>query len=233
MSEERRVDDIQGEIIHVYDGIEEADNQLPLWWLITFYGSIAFAIVYWFHYQVFETGMSSMEAYEAAVAANAPPPGAEVTDEALVALSESSGAVEEGRATFVASCVACHAEQGQGNVGPNLTDAYWIHGGAPTDIHRVIAEGVSDKGMPAWGPILGPDAVQKVAAYVLSIRDTNVEGKEPQGEPYGTSGEGSGAVETQGEAVEAPSADSAASGGEGVEAPAPEGAVEAAPTAGD
>jgi len=230
MSEERRVDDIQGEIIHVYDGIEEADNQLPLWWLITFYGSIAFAVAYWFHYQVFQTGMSSMEAYQAAVAANAPPPGAAMTDEALVALSGDPSAVAAGQATFAASCVACHAEQGQGNVGPNLTDAYWIHGGAPTDILQVITEGVGDKGMPAWGPILGPDSVQKVAAYVLSIRDTNVAGKEPQGEPYPPGGETGAALDTA-QPTEAPPPEAAAPEGSEVPAAAAEGVAEGAPAA--
>jgi len=228
MSEERRVDDIQGEIIHVYDGIEEADNQLPLWWLITFYGSIAFAVAYWFHYQVFETGMTSMQAYQAAVAANAPPPGAAMSDDALVALSQDPSAVEAGHATFTASCVACHADQGQGNVGPNLTDGYWIHGGAPTDILHVITDGVGDKGMPAWGPILGPEAVQKVAAYVLSIRNTNVPGKEPQGDPYPPSEEAGGALDTaQPEGATEP--EPAAPEGAEAAAAAPEGSAEGAP----
>ena len=43
MSEGKRTDEIQGEILHVYDDIEEADNNLPTWWLLTFYGAIAFA----------------------------------------------------------------------------------------------------------------------------------------------------------------------------------------------
>ena len=76
--------------------------------------------------------------------------------------------------------------------GPNLTDSAWIHGGAPLQIHTTITNGVVEKGMLAWGPILGPTKVQQVAAYVLSIRDTNVDGgKEPQGAvPAGGGGGG-------------------------------------------
>ncbi len=47
---------------------------------------------------------------------------------------------------------------GEGSVGPNLTDAYWIHGGAPLQIHKTVTNGVPDKGMVAWGDQLGPGA---------------------------------------------------------------------------
>ena len=62
MSDSNRHDEIQGEIIHVYDGIEEADNELPLWWLFTFYGAVIFAVCYWFYYEGFEVGASPMQA---------------------------------------------------------------------------------------------------------------------------------------------------------------------------
>jgi hypothetical protein len=39
--------------------------------------------------------------------------------------------------------------------------------------------------MPAWGAMLGPTAVQQVAAYVVTLRNTNVaDGKAPQGEVW-------------------------------------------------
>ena len=38
--------------------------------------------------------------------------------------------------------------------------------------------------MPSWGPVLGPAKVSEVVAYVLSLRNTNVPGKEPQGEEW-------------------------------------------------
>ncbi|MEY2981426.1 MAG: hypothetical protein RL562_1653, partial [Planctomycetota bacterium] len=73
--------------------------------------------------------------------------------------------------------------------GPNLTDSAWIHGSGPLQIHATITNGVVEKGMLAWGPILGPTKVQQVAAYVMTIRETNVAGgKEPQGEVVGGSG---------------------------------------------
>jgi cytochrome c oxidase cbb3-type subunit 3 len=43
--------------------------------------------------------------------------------------------------------------------------------------------------MPAWAPILGEEGVKQVVAYVLTLRNTEVPGVEPQGEiwePGGT-----------------------------------------------
>ena len=179
MSEAKRTDEIQGEILHVYDDIEEADNNLPTWWLLTFYGAIAFGLVYWFYYHEFAIGKLQPEKYADAVAA-AEAEKSIVTDESLDALALDQAAVESGKAIFTAQCAACH-DQGQGRVGlgSNLTDEYWVYGGAPTDIHAIVANGIAAKGMPPWAPILGDQGVNEVVAYVLTMRNTNLEGGKP------------------------------------------------------
>jgi cytochrome c oxidase cbb3-type subunit 3 len=95
--------------------------------------------------------------------------------------------VQEGAAVFATTCAACHAPTGGGNIGPNLTDEYWLHGGAPEEIYKSIRDGFPTKGMPAWGAQLGERRVRAVTAYVLSIRNTHAPGgKPPQGDEYAT-----------------------------------------------
>ncbi len=176
-----RKDEIQGDVIHEYDGIEEADNDLPQWWLGLFYACTLFAVGYWFYYHVYNVGPLTMEAY-AKELADSVGEGGEVSEELLLALMEDPDAIAEGSALFVANCVVCHNAKGEGNIGPNLTDPYWIHGGSPVDIHRVIDQGVLSAGMPAWGSLLGPEKARQVTAYALTLRGTNIPGKQPQGE---------------------------------------------------
>lgn len=179
MTEVNRTDEIQGEILHVYDDIEEADNNLPIWWLLTFYGAIAFGLVYWFYYHEYGIGTLQREKYDQAVAA-AEAERSVVTDESLNALADDASAVASGKEIFQTQCAACH-DQGQGRVGlgSNLTDPYWVHGGAPTDIRSVVSNGLTEKGMPPWEPILGEQGVNQVVAYVLTLRNTNMEGGKP------------------------------------------------------
>lgn len=202
MSDVQKHDEVQGQILHEYDGIEEADNKLPLWWLITFYGSIVFAILYWFYYEAYEIGDQPLQAYNAQMkeAAGA---GGEVSDELLEMAAKDEAAVSAGKTLFATHCVACHEAQGQGKIGPNLTDAYWVHGGSPTSIHKIVNEGVGAKGMPAWGAILGAEATQQVVAFVLTLRNTNVEGKEAEGDPWPADGAAAGEGEAVGEGEEA------------------------------
>ncbi len=180
MSDTQKHDPIAGEIIHEYDGIEEADNQLPHWWLWIFYTTIAFSVLYWFHYHTFANGDLPMQQYAKELTKEA---GDDASNELLIAMTQDHSAIEQGRALFVTHCKVCHQEDGGGNVGPNLTDAYWIHGGEPTDIYKVVRGGVSGK-MPSWGPTLGAESVRQLTSFVLSIRNTNVAGKPPQGEPW-------------------------------------------------
>ena len=181
-NEPLRKDDIQGQIIHVYDGIEEADNALPNWWLATFFGAIIFAVFYWMFYETFPVGDYPHEEYTTARAA-AMESGGPVTDEDLITLSQDAPMVAAGKKTFDTTCMPCHGMQAQGTAGPNLTDEFWLYGGAPSEIYHTVFNGTS-KGMPNWGAPLGGPATKQVVAYVLTLRNTNVAGREPQGEKW-------------------------------------------------
>ncbi|MBK6849107.1 MAG: c-type cytochrome [Proteobacteria bacterium] len=174
--------------VHVYDDIVEEDNRLPNWWLYTLFGTIVFAVVYWLYYQAYAVDPGPVAAYQAERRAERKAEEArvlaagEITEEGLVELSKTPAALAEGKKVYAEVCAACHRTDGGGQVGPNLTDSAWIHGGKPLEIARTIRDGVPAKGMLAWGPQLGELKVRAVTAYVLTLRDTNVAGgKPPQG----------------------------------------------------
>ncbi len=104
-------------------------------------------------------------------------------EEALSALVQNADAVTEGQNVFKTTCASCHGQNAEGLVGPNLTDKFWIHGASGKDVLKSIADGYADKGMPAWGAVIGDDKARKVTAYVLSLKGKNLPGKEPQGQP--------------------------------------------------
>jgi cytochrome c oxidase cbb3-type subunit 3 len=172
----------------VYDDIVEHDNKLPLWWQLTLYGTVLFAICYWLGRRL-EAIPSPAQTYSDEVAAQhardaerARARGT-IDDGMLATLAKDPATVAQGKDVFAATCAPCHKPDGGGNIGPNLTDAYWIHGGKPTDIYKTVNEGVTTKGMPTWGPVLGEQRVEAVVAFVISIENTNVPGgKAPQGD---------------------------------------------------
>jgi cytochrome c oxidase cbb3-type subunit 3 len=183
MSEPHKVDPIQGEIVHEYDGILEADNRLPRWWLNSLFATVVFSIGYWFYYEEFKVSPGPAQAYYAEQSREAEKSGADPTDAELLA-AVMGPQLELGKQTFRATCAPCHEAGGQGKIGPNLTDSSWLHGGAPLEIFKTIRDGVPAKGMPQWGPALGRAGVTQVTAFILSIRDTNVAGKAPEGELF-------------------------------------------------
>lgn len=170
---------------HDYDGIREFDNPLPRWWLLTFYGAVVFSVGYWFYYHTLAVGelpqaayqseLESAEKLQAAAERNA------LTEDQLLALAKDHEAVQRGALVFKQNCAACHGERAQGVIGPNLTDAYWLHGSHAKQIYGVVSAGVLEKGMPSWRPVLGASKVKDATAFVLSLRNKNEPGKAPQG----------------------------------------------------
>jgi cytochrome c oxidase cbb3-type subunit 3 len=178
---------------HAYDGIREYDNPMPGWWTWIFVVSVLWAPVYLLGVHVFgfldtyEEKLASAQAELGAVReayAAASPDFA--TDEASLERYASDAAnAAAGAAIYATTCAACHGDQGQGLIGPNLTDDAWIHGGGVTDIYTTISDGVLTAGMPAWDGQLSPEEQGQVMAYVVSIRGTTPPNpKPPQGEPY-------------------------------------------------
>ena len=173
---------------HNYDGIQEYDNPIPNWWMITFLGTIIFAFIYWIHYE-FGGGPSMKTELAAAMAtidaqkASAPKVVLSETD-IEEKLKDQGLVTEEIVASYKTMCAACHGNDLQGMIGPNLTDAFWMHGkGIGKDIIQAIKEGVPEKGMPPWGPVLSDDQIMALTAYILSKQDSNPAGaKPPQGD---------------------------------------------------
>lgn len=177
---------------HEYDGIREHDNRLPNWWLATLIISIIFGYGYWVYYHMLDGTPDQLAMYQAemdqaeALAAERAKGRGDLTDEAFVAMSQLPGNVSGGSTSYGQFCASCHGDKGQGLIGPNLTDTYWIHGGRPSEIFSVIANGATAKGMPAWEGVLGREKVEQVVAYLLTIKGTEVSGgKAPEGNPEG------------------------------------------------
>jgi len=147
------------------DGIEEYDNPLPDWWLGLFIVTIVWAGVYVVNFH-FLSDDSQEKRYAAEMAAAAERWPQKTAETGAVELTAEN--IAAGKEIFTVNCVACHGANLEGGIGPNLTDDEWIHGGNLEDIVRTITEGVPEKGMLTWGPILGPEKVAKVSAYVYS-----------------------------------------------------------------
>lgn len=157
---------------HTFDGIQEYDKRLPRWWLLTLYGTVAFAAAYWAYYHAYGIGTAPTKALEQEMAANtaaAAKKAGVIDDDALYRMSRDASAVAAGKTTFETTCAACHKPDLTGLIGPNLKDNEWIHGGKPMDAVKVITEGVLAKGMPPWGPMLGKQKISEVVAYIYSF----------------------------------------------------------------
>jgi cytochrome c oxidase cbb3-type subunit III len=145
------------------DGIEEYDNPLPDWWLGLFWLTIIWAFAYTVHYH-FIGGRSQEQALAAEIAAAEVRWPASAQSAEFVPTAELAAA---GQGVYQTNCSACHGQALEGGIGPSLADGEWLHGGSPQEVMHTVAEGVPAKGMPAWGPILGPERVRQVSAYIL------------------------------------------------------------------
>lgn len=176
---------------HDYDGIKELDNHLPPWWLGMFYGAIVFAIFYLLNYHVWHWSPSQAEEYEIAMAEGEELKMAKAAtststiDENSVELLADAADIERGHTIYTGNCAVCHGAAGEGGVGPNLTDEYWLHGGSISDIYKTITHGVSEKGMIAWEGTLKPTDIQQVSSFIKTLAGTNPpNAKAAQGEKF-------------------------------------------------
>lgn len=161
---------------HVFDGIQEYDKRLPNWWLYTLYATIVFAAGYWAYFEWFHIGLTGPQVVHTAMAKIETErlATAKLDDASLWQMSRNAAFIAAGKATYLANCAACHlpSMRGKGEsasaIGPDLTDSTWVHGGTPAQVYELITKGVLTKGMPSWGPVLGPKKITEVTAYIMS-----------------------------------------------------------------
>ncbi len=174
---------------HDYDGIQELDNRLPPWWLYLFYLTIIGGAIYLVRFHVIGTDDPEIELRkeiaEAKIAIEAYKKTApdQMTEDKVTLLTDASS-LAAGKAIFTANCVACHRADAGGQIGPNLTDGYWLLGGGIKNVFHTVTNGGRDgKGMIAWKATLKPTQIQQVASYVLSLQGTKPQNpKAPDGE---------------------------------------------------
>lgn len=175
---------------HDYDGIQELDNGMPPWLQSLFLSTVLIGIAYSTYYfsgmgdfQIAELDKELAQA-EIEKKAYLEKVGSSMDENTVTQLTEAA-MIDQGKSIFQEKCTACHGTEAGGGVGPNLTDAYWLHGGSIKNLFKVIKYGVPEKGMISWEKQLSPTDIQKVASFVLSLKGTKpANAKEPQGDLY-------------------------------------------------
>lgn len=176
---------------HSFDGIVELDNHMPPWLANVFFLTIGIGVVYFMYYTVLGIGPTQLEEYAeehriAAIQIEEYKALAVITiDENTVVFDDSPAAIAAGQSIFSTNCVACHAADGGGGVGSNLTDEYWKHGGSINDIFKIIKYGFLEKQMPSWQDQLSPEEMQQVSSFIKTLQGTTpANPKAAEGEKY-------------------------------------------------
>ncbi len=174
---------------HNYDGIRELDNRMPPWLKYIFLSTVVAAVCYIFVFHVYHIGKLPKEEYAAELQRAADQKakmlvtaGSSVDESSVKQLTDATS-IAGGKSIFIAKCSPCHGQLGEGGVGPNLTDDYWLHGGSIAEIFKTVKYGVPAKGMVSWTGILKPEEMQTVSSFIMSLHGTNPPNpKAPQGD---------------------------------------------------
>jgi len=171
---------------HSYDNIQELNHPLPSWWNTIWAISIVFGVGYFVYYQ-FMNGPSLKEEFEVEYKTVMAKQDAfkkkeSAFDDVYYTKIIASDGVKKGKEVYEINCLPCHADEGIGDVGPNLTDDHWIIAkGTPDTVYSVVFNGSEANGMPVWSEMISKDEIYQAVAYVMTFKNTFKKGKEPQG----------------------------------------------------
>ncbi|NUQ61250.1 MAG: c-type cytochrome [Pirellulales bacterium] len=166
---------------HVYDGIQEYDNPCPRWWYLVLWATVLFSPLYFLFFHVGSSGWTLSQSYDQEVADNLNLRFAEIgeltADEpTLLKYMHEPDWLAIGTGVYSTHCKSCHAADGSGLVGPNLTDDVYKNVRSLADIAKIVEDGAAGGSMPAWRNRLHPNEIVLVSAYVAGLRGKNLPG---------------------------------------------------------
>jgi cytochrome c oxidase cbb3-type subunit III len=185
---------------HEYDGIREYDNPTPGWWHLLFIVTIIFSVFYIAWYSLSPVALSLEEKWDARQTLENKKIFGKMgelagDEQTIVGLMADERLMRVATGMFVSNCAACHARDGGGINGVNLTDDFYKNTKTITDLLAVINTGANQGAMPAWKDKLSNNERVLLAAYVASLRGTTPgSAKAPEGEkiaPWPKRAEGS------------------------------------------
>lgn len=165
--------------VWAHGALRESVRKLPLWWVLFSASMFLAGFTYLTLYPGFGSfkgvlGWTSASEWQRDTSAN------DAKLEALIQplrslsieqLATNKDAAAVGHRLYLDNCAACHGSEALGNQAlgaPNLADADWLYGGSSETILASILDGRNGV-MPGWGPALGPEGVNEVTSYVLSL----------------------------------------------------------------
>ncbi|GAB1386342.1 cytochrome-c oxidase, cbb3-type subunit III [Melaminivora sp.] len=164
---------------HVWDeDLTEMNNPMPRWWMWLFILTLVFGAGYLIAYPGLGTykgqlGWSQIDEYQREVAAGkaaTDPVYARFANMKTEELAKDPAAMAIGDRLFMNNCAQCHGSDARGSKGfPNLSDADWLHGGTPENIHQTIQDGRVGLMPPMAAAVGTPEDVRNLAHYVLSL----------------------------------------------------------------
>ena len=173
---------------HNYDGIQEYDNPTPGWWHLIFRGTIIWGVLYFVVVQMTALVPNQHERFEAVRTAAIEKQFAALMtidddlEKVLTVMGDENWLIQ-GKSVFVGACTLCHGQNGEGLIGPNLTDEYFKNATNLIGMIDVVTNGAANGAMPANKNLLTDNEIALVVGYVASLRGQNLEG------PRGAEGE--------------------------------------------
>jgi|TARA_R110002072_G_scaffold67268_1_gene165328 cytochrome c oxidase cbb3-type subunit III len=173
---------------HNYDGIQEYDNPTPGWWHLIFWGTIIWSVIYvvvWHLTPLIPTRVERLEATETKAVQKQFAALMTIDDnmEKIRTIMGDENWLAQGQSVFSGTCTLCHGQNGEGLIGPNLTDEFYKNLVDLDGMVNVVTNGAANGAMPANKNLLSENEIALVVGYVASLRGQNLPG------PRGVEGE--------------------------------------------
>jgi len=166
---------------HNYDGIQEYDNPTPGWWHLIFWGTIIWGVLYAVVWHLTPLIPSRYERLETTRQAAVQKQFAQLMtiDDDLRKVRIIMGDdnwLKQGASIFSGTCTLCHGQEGEGLIGPNMTDDFYKNMTDLQSMLDVVTNGAANGAMPANKNLLDENEIALVVGYVASLRGKNIQG---------------------------------------------------------